>query len=97
MIQLHCQPCHHHVLQGTNDSENNVVLGKTTSKTEPLRRVFPLLFNIKYLNYEDISKHNKTVHTVALEVLEQPKQLTTHLTLNACICVKEAFNIGAAF
>jgi len=84
MLQLHCQPYHHHshtirkqrakhaglhqhVLQWTNDSENNVVLGKMTSKTQSFRQVFLLLFNIKYLNYEDISKHNKIIHTVAVE------------------------------
>jgi hypothetical protein len=69
-----------------------------TSETQSLRQVYPLLFNISTSTIKAcIPPHNKIIHTVAEEVYEQPKQLTTHLTLNTYICVKEAFKIGAAF
>jgi hypothetical protein len=60
---------HQHVLQGTNDNENNIVLGKTTSKTQPLRQVFPLLFDISTSTIKAcIPPHNKIIHTVVVEV-----------------------------
>jgi len=59
---------HQHILQGTNDNENNVVLGKTTSKTQPLRQVFPLLFDVSTSTIKAyIPPHNKIIHTVAVE------------------------------